>query len=149
MQALDMTKITDWKKYLTSGRIWNSGSGPGGFGPSSCGCVCLIEKNDIGEKNWGSLWFDPRTSLGCEHAWLTSWAGAVILLQKEHGPLWMDPKAKPWSSMSAEESLPAVNLITLQEICQLVTTTIGHWKVTNFHLRPFCDQKQKVKSWRS
>ena len=32
---------------------------------------------------------------------------------------------------------------------QLVTTTIGHWKVIAFHLRPFFDQKQKVKSWGS
>ena len=39
------------------------------------------------------------------------------------------------------------DLHPLQEICQLVTLTIGHWKVMVFHLRPFFDQKQKVKSW--
>ena len=39
-------------------------------------------------------------------------------------------------------------LLSLHEICQLVTLTIGHWKVIVFHLRPFCDKKQKVKSWR-
>ena len=38
---------------------------------------------------------------------------------------------------------------TLQEICQLVTSSIGHWKVIVFHLWPFCDQKHKVKSWGS
>ena len=38
---------------------------------------------------------------------------------------------------------------TLQEICQLVTNTIGHWMVTVFNLWPFCDQKHKVKSWGS
>ena len=39
--------------------------------------------------------------------------------------------------------------LSLQEICQLVTLHIGHWKVTFFHLWPFCDQKQLVKRWAS